>query len=46
MDDIINLIYVPGDLLQSFLRLFVLCLSIDCIFGFGQLIGNFKRSVG
>lgn len=46
MDAIIDTIYVQGDLLQSFLRLFVFCISVDCIFGFGQLIGNFRRSVG
>lgn len=45
MQDIIDLIYIQGNILETFIRLFVFCLCIDCVFGFGHAIGTFKRSV-
>ena len=45
MDDIISLIYVSGNLLETFVRLFVFALCIDCCFGVAQCLGNLKRSI-
>lgn len=45
MQEIIDLIYVQGNLLETFVRLFVLCLSIDCCFGCANCLGNLKRSL-
>lgn len=45
MDDLISMIYVSGNLLETFVRLFVFALCIDCCFGVAQCFGSIKRSV-
>ncbi len=45
MNELFDLIYVEGNLLETFVRLFVLSISIDCIFGVAQCIGTLKRSI-
>ena len=42
MDDLLQLIYVDGDLLQTFCRCLILVLSIDLCLGFAALIGDSK----
>lgn len=43
MNDLIELIYVPGDLIQTLCRSLILVLSIDLVLGFGALIGDSKN---
>ena len=45
MDDLFNAIYVEGDILQTCIRLFILFLACDCIFGFGHAIASIKGAV-
>ena len=45
MQEIIDLIYVSGNLLETFVRLFVFALCIDCCFGVAQCLGTIKRSI-
>lgn len=43
MNDLIELIYVQGDILQTGVRMFILGLSMDLILGFASLIGESKK---
>lgn len=43
MDDLIQLIYVQGDLIQTICRCLILVLSLDLVLGFGALIGDSKN---
>lgn len=45
MEDILNSILVEGDLLSTFLNLFIFALCIDGCFGVAHAIGTLKRSL-
>ena len=45
MQEIFDSIYVSGDILQTFIRLFILVLSFDCLLGFANAIKSLKGSV-
>ena len=42
MDDLLQLIFVPGDLIQTICRICILFLSIDLVLAFACLIGESK----
>lgn len=45
MSDLFNLIYIQGDILQTFCNLFILFIACDCIIGFGYAIRSIKGAV-
>ena len=45
MNELFNSIYVSGDILQTFINLFILFLACDCILGFGYAIRSIKGVV-
>ena len=45
MQELLDFIIVEGDLLSTFIHLFIICLSVDCVIGFGHAIGTIKRSI-
>lgn len=45
MSDLFNLVYVQGDILKTFINLFILFLACDCIIGFGYAIRSIKGGV-
>lgn len=45
MQDIFDMIYVEGDILQTFIRLFILVFSFDCLIGFANAIKSIKGSI-
>lgn len=45
MDSLFNYVYVEGDILQTFVRILILFIAADCVFGFGHAIGNIKGAV-
>lgn len=42
MNDFISLIYVEGDLILTFVRLFILVFSFDCLISFANAIKSIK----
>lgn len=42
MNELLDLVFVQGDILQSFCRLFILGFSLDMILNFAHLIGDSK----
>lgn len=44
MNDLLELVYVQGDLLQTACRLFILGFAFDMILCFASLIGESKKS--
>lgn len=45
MQEILDFVLVEGDLLATFIHLFIIALSIDCCFGVAHAIGTLKRSL-
>ena len=45
MNDLLELIYIPGNLLETVCRIFILGFSFDMILNFASLIGASKDSV-
>ena len=45
MNELIELVYVQGDLLATAVRLFILGFSFDMILSFASLIGESKKSL-
>lgn len=45
MDDLFNLLYVEGDILQTFVRILIFAFAVDCCFGFGYCIRSLKGAV-
>lgn len=44
MQELIDLVYVEGDLVQTCVRMFILVISVECVFGFANLIKGIGRS--
>lgn len=42
MSDFISLVYIEGDLIQTFVRLFILIFSFDCLISFANAIKSIK----
>lgn len=42
MQEFLDLILVDGNFLETFVRLFVLCLSFDCLIGVANAIKSIK----
>lgn len=45
MEELFNLVYCEGDILMTFVRLFILFLAVDFLFGFGYAIRSIRSSV-
>lgn len=45
MNDLLELIYVEGNLIETICRIFILGFSFDMILNFASLIGGSKDSV-
>lgn len=45
MQELFDSIYVSGDILQTFVRLFILVLSLDFILAFANAIKSIKGAV-
>lgn len=45
MNELLDLIFVDGNLLETFCRVLILGLSMDMILGFASLIGESKKSL-
>lgn len=42
MNDLLQFIYIEGDLLQTFIRLFLVVFSFDCLIGVANAIKSIK----
>lgn len=42
MNDLFSMVYVEGDILQTFVRLIIVLFAFDCIIGFGNAISTIK----
>lgn len=42
MEDFLSIILVDGDLIQTFVRLFILVFSFDCLIGIANAIKSLK----
>lgn len=42
MNDLLQFIYIQGDILQTFVRLFLVAFSFDCLIGFANAIKSIK----
>lgn len=45
MNDILNLIFVDGDILQTCCKIFVLFIALDSFLSICSIVGDAKRSV-
>lgn len=45
MNDLLSLILVNGNLLETLVRLFIVVLSFDCIIGFATMLGTIGNSL-
>lgn len=45
MEEILDWVLVEGDLLSTFVHLFILCLSFDCLLSFANALKVLKGSV-
>lgn len=45
MNELLELIYVDGNILETACRILILGLSMDMILGFASLIGESKKSL-
>lgn len=44
MQELIDMVYVDGDLIQTSVRMFVLVITIEFVLGFANLIKGISRS--
>lgn len=44
-NELFSQIYIEGDILGTFVNLFILVIACDCIFGVAKALGNIKNSV-
>lgn len=44
MQELIDMVYVEGDIIQTCVRMFVLVISVECVLGFANLIKGIGRS--
>lgn len=42
MNDLFSMVYIEGDILQTFVRLIIVLFAFDCIIGFGNAISTIK----
>ena len=40
MDSLVNMVFIDGDLIQTFIRLIILVVCFDCILTFAALLGS------
>lgn len=40
MDSLVSLVFVDGDLIQTFIRLIILVICFDCVLSFAALLGS------
>lgn len=45
MEDLLNLILVNGNLLETLVRLFIVVLSFDCVIGFATMLSTISDSL-
>lgn len=45
MEDLFNMIYVEGDILQTLVKLFILVLAFDFLLSFSSAIKSIKESI-
>lgn len=45
MDDLLSMLYVEGNILETFCRIFIFAFCVDCIFGFGYTLRSIKGAV-
>lgn len=45
MDELLSMLYVEGNILESFCRILIFAFCVDCCFGFGYTIRSIKGAV-